>query len=198
MAALHGSGADPTVHGIRHMAHVDLAFCDDNAALAQEHAAAMSRLVEQHSVTYLKPFGLHCRGTAFLLSGDFDGAVDALEQALALVRQGNVATETETDILVSLAEAQRRAGRIERARALAQEALEISEQRTMRIVRCRALITMAATLVDEGTDLDGAARVLADAAALLEETGARIYAKHFDATLARLHRASGRVSEPAK
>jgi adenylate cyclase len=193
MLAVQNSGStDPAVHIIRHVAHVELAFCEDDVQLAQEHADAMSRLAEQHLIAYLKPFALQCRGTAFMLSGDWDGATDALDQALQLVRKGNVATETETEILVSLAETHRRAGRLDTAKTLAREALELAEQRTMRVARCRALTTLGATLIDAGGDMQEAAGVLADAHAVLQETGARIYARHLEAARSRL------VSEPAK
>jgi adenylate cyclase len=195
MLAVQHGGADPTVHTIRHLAHVEFAFCDDDAQLAHQHTEALWHLASQHQIAYLKPIALYCRGTALTLSGDWDAAAEAFAQALDQVRSGSVAAEYETDLLVGLAEARRRAGHLDLARATAVEALAIAEQRSMRVAQCRALITLAAAQLDGGAASDEPARLLSDAQALLDETGAVVHGKHLDAALARLQRA---VTEPAK
>jgi adenylate cyclase len=198
LAIQHASG-DPTVNGIRHLAHVELAFCDDDAQLAHQHMDALSLIANQHAVAYLKPIALYCRGTALTVSGDWDGAAEAFSQALDQIRNSNVAAEYETDLLAGQAEAYRRAGRLDLARETATEALGIAEQRTMRVAQCRALITLASTILDGGGDHEQAGRLLDRARALLGDTGARVYAKHLDQAGARLGdvRAAA-VSEPAK
>ncbi|WP_061499884.1 adenylate/guanylate cyclase domain-containing protein [Ramlibacter tataouinensis] len=200
MLSVKSGVADPTVHMIRHLANVEFAFCEDDAQRAQQHADALARLAQQHAVAYLKPVVLYCRGVALTMTGDWEGAVEAFEQALQLVRQDNVAAENETEILVSLAETHRRAGRPDLAHVTAREALGIAEQRTMRLAQCRALITLGSALLDAGHEAHVAARLLEDAQALLKETGARAYGRHLEAALARLDRNArpDAVSSPAK
>ncbi|WP_395689183.1 AAA family ATPase [Caenimonas koreensis] len=173
---------DPTVHIIRHLAHVEFAWCKDDAALAQEHADSIALLAERHPVPYLRPVALSCRAMALTVAGDYAGASKAFEEALWVVRTSNVATEYETDILSGHAECKRREKKLEVARALAEEALDVSRQRTMRLSECRALITLGATMLQEpDADLDGAAQMFEAAHELIELTGAAIYRGHLDA-----------------
>ena len=184
---MQGAAADPAVQVIRHLGFVELAWCNDDAPLAQLHSSQLSEMAERHALPYLKPIALTCRGMALTIAADHDSAASAFDEALALVRGANLGIEYETEILAGHAECQRRARNIERARALAQEALDIARQRTMRLTECRAMTTLGAIMLDErGIEDSGACGMLEAADKLMGETGAFIYRKHLQAAIDRM------------
>ena len=187
MLEVQGAAADPAVQVIRHLGFVELAWCNDDAALAQRHSTQLSEMAERNALPYLKPIALTCRGMALTIAADHDTAASAFDEALALVRGANLGIEYETEILAGHAECQRRARNTERARELAQEALDIARQRTMRLAECRAMTTLGAIMLDErGIDDSGASLMLAAADKLMAQTGAIIYRGHLQAALGRL------------
>lgn len=187
MLAVQGAAADPAVQVIRHLGFVELAWCNDDVALAQRHSTQLSEMAERHALPYLRPIALTCRGMALTIAADHGGAAEAFVEALALVRGASLGIEYETEILAGHAECQRRARNMERARELAQEALDIARQRTMRLAECRAMTTLGAIMLDErGIDDSGASQMLEAADKLMAQTGAFIYRGHLQAALGRL------------
>jgi adenylate cyclase len=187
MPEVQGATADPAIQVIRHLGFVELAWCNDDVALAQRHSTELTEMSERHALPYLRPIALTCRGMALTIAADHGGAADAFNEALALVRGASLGIEYETEILAGHAECQRRAKNMERARELAQEALDIARQRTMRLAECRAMTTLGAIMLDErGIEDSGAARMLEAADKLMAQTGAFIYRGHLQAALGRL------------
>lgn len=187
MLEVHGATTDPAVQVIRHLGFVELAWCNDDVALAQRHSTELTEMSERHALPYLRPIALTCRGMALTIAADHGGAADAFNEALALVRGASLGIEYETEILAGHAECERRAKNMERARELAQEALDIARQRTMRLAECRAMTTLGAIMLDErGIEDSGASRMLEAADKLMAQTGAFIYRGHLQAALGRL------------
>lgn len=187
MLDVQGAAADPAVQVIRHLGFVELAWCNDDAALAQRHSMQLSEMAERHALPYLRPIALTCRGMALTIAADHDSAASAFDEALALVRGASLGIEYETEILAGHAECQRRAKNMERARELAQEALDIARQRTMRLAECRAMTTLGAIMLDDGGVEDAGASLMLEAAGkLIAQTGALIYRGHLQAALGRL------------
>lgn len=192
------SSVDPVVLQIVHHSYVDLARCSENVHLAQEHAAKLSDLDKKHSSPYLRAATFNCRGLAKSVAKDYEGAIHEFSEALALVRNANVAREYETEILASLAECQRCIGNYDRALAFAGEGIEISRQRSARLTECRTLITFGAALIDA----HGSARVaeaesmFSNAEKLIDVTGARIYESALRVERKRLQPTTGSASKP--
>lgn len=187
MLEVQGAAADPAVQVIRHLGFVELAWCNDDAALAQQHSAQLSDMAQRHALPYLKPIALTCRGMALTIAADHASATSAFDEALALVRRENLGVEYETEILAGHAECQRRAGNLGRARELAEEALDIARQRTMRLAECRVMTTLGAIMLDDrGVGDDVAPVMLAAASKLVGETGAVIYGRHLQAAMGRM------------
>jgi adenylate cyclase len=187
MLEVQGAAADPAVQVIRHLGFVELAWCNDDAALAQRHSAQLSEMADRYALPYLKPIALTCRAMALTIAADHDSAAGAFDEALALVRGASLGIEYETEILAGHAECQRRARNMDRARELAQEALDIARQRTMRLAQCRAMTTLGAIMLDEcGIEDPGASLMLEAADKLMAQTGAFIYRGHLQTALGRL------------
>jgi class 3 adenylate cyclase/tetratricopeptide (TPR) repeat protein len=185
MLAVRGA-SDPAVQVSRHLGFVEFAWCSDDAALAQLHAGQLAEMAERHTLPYLKPVALNCRGMALTIAADYAGAIEAFDEALKLVRSANLGAEYETEILAAQAECHRRARNLEQAMAVAKEALDVSRQRTMRLSECRAMTTLGAIMLDQQPDDAGAALILEAAGKLIEETGAFIYRAHLQAAQDRL------------
>jgi len=187
MLKVQGAASDPAVQVIRHLGFVELAWCNDDAALAQTHSTQLTEMAQRHALPYLKPIALTCRGMALTIAADHEGAANAFDEALALVRGVSLGIEYETEILIGHAECQRRARNLERARELAQEALDIARQRTMRLAECRAMTTLGAIMLDDRSAEDNGTSLMLEAAErLMAQTGAFIYRGQLQATLGRL------------
>lgn len=187
------SSNDPVILQFAHFGYIDLAWCRSDAALAQEHYGHVAEITAKHDNPYLRVFALSCRATVASIEGDFDTAAKTYSEALALVRSASVAMEFETEILASLAECQRRLGRVEQALDLAQEAIDISRERSTRLPECRALVTRASAMLDvHGPVCAGQAEALfAEAEHLVGLTGVTIYRDLFVQERARLNSLGG-------
>ncbi|HWP13521.1 MAG TPA: hypothetical protein VNN06_17000, partial [Ramlibacter sp.] len=168
---------DPLFLQMVHYAHIELAWCLQDPALAEEHALPIDQLAEKYPIPYSRVFALHGRGSATALAGDMRTAAHTFSEALALVRSDKVAMELEPEILVSLADSRRATGDTDEALRLAREAIELSRQRSARLPECRALITFAAALADRygPGQRDACVAALLEAERLLETTGANAY-----------------------
>ena len=177
LLALGDALVDPVLLQIVHYTFVDLACCNGDAPLAQEHAAIVSEIADRHRNPYMRVMALSGRAMALSVVGDFDAAAVTLSEAVETIRGSNVSLELEPEVLANLAECHRRLGNLELALLLAKEAIDVSRQRSTRLAECRALISHAALLVDgrQTTQLAEARALLDAAAELIGVTGARIY-----------------------
>lgn len=168
---------DPTVRFIPHLGYVDIAWCQGDATLADQHASQVAELAARHGFPYLRVFALACSGTAKTLKKDLTGAIEDFNEALGLLRRTKAAMEYEPEILSSLAECYYRTREFHRAAATASHALDIARRRSARLPECRASITYAGAILAGG---DTARRheaeiLLSQADELIQLTGARIY-----------------------
>ena len=168
---------DPTVQFIAYRGYVDLAWCIDDAALAAKHAAKVGEFAERHGSAYLKVYHLASTATALGIAGDYGEAIRVGTECLAAARRSRAAIELEPELLASLAEYQMRTGDTGAAILSAEAAIAMAGERNARLPACRARITLAALLLRAGDDITARAPVLlAEAEALIAETGAVIYA----------------------
>jgi len=193
LLALGNTLVDPVILQIAHYTFVDLAWCNDDAALAQAHSSVVSEIAEKHRNPYMRVFAASGRAMTLSIAGDFESAAATFSEALETIRGSNVSLEIESEILASLAECHRRLGNLELALRFATEAIDVSRQRSTRLAECRALISHAATLLDGGrTDILPEASALLDAAEqLITVTGAAIYVTPLGVERQRLRERTG-------
>jgi tetratricopeptide (TPR) repeat protein len=165
-----------------------------SAWLRGDTAASMRRAVEALEVgstlglSFLESWGHLALGEAHLLGERWGDAIAALEQALEIIRSRQTARVYETVVLDRLADAHLGAGNIERARALAEEAIVLAERRATFGSGFHAHLTLARTLLRSAGPAARAAIdvALAEAQALVDRTGARSEQPHVHLVRAEL------------
>lgn len=115
-------------------------------------------------------------GIAHVLREEWDEAIAALRQELKVSRERHTGLLAEAGSLAILAGAYLGHGDLELARSTAEEALAVARQHGSRLFECDAQIVMARVLMrTEGSKAKAAIEsALAQAQALVEETGARV------------------------
>jgi adenylate cyclase len=164
---------DITLH-LGSVAYVDLAWGEDNPALAEFHAERAMEMAAEGASPYVRVNALICRGVAHIISGRFAVAADELEKALAFARFRKAGLESEARILADLANAYRLKGDLHHASRVAAEAIEVATARANRIPECLARIVHAEILLKTDQS-ERAGAELQRARALLEETKAKLY-----------------------
>ena len=168
---------DPTVRFIANLGYVDLAWCLDDPALADEHARRVADLARRQGSAYLRAYSLACSGTAHAINTDYQAAIRAFSEALNFLRGARVAMEIEPEMLAGIADCQLRSGQFRQAIQTAEEAIAMSQIRTARLPQCRATITLASALLTarNGEALNEAAELLDKAEQLISVSGVTIY-----------------------
>jgi adenylate cyclase len=171
------ASVDPTVRIISHFGYVDIAWCLDDASLAERHLAPVIEISGRHASPYLRVFALACSGTTRAIARDYPAAIGDFTESLECLRKTRAAMENEAEILASLADCQHRAGNLPMALRCAREAIAIARERSTRLAECRASITCAgALLAQEGRRAADDAEVLFKRAEeLIRLSGAIIY-----------------------
>lgn len=197
LVALGDTLVDPVLLQIAHYTCVDLACCNDDAALAQAHAAIVAEIADKHRNPYMRVFALSSRAMALSIAGDLEAAAITFSEVLETIRGANVSLELESEVLANLAECHRRLGNLELALRLAKEAIDLSRQRSTRLAECRALISHAATLIDgrQAETATDARKLLDTAERLVVDTGAKIYETPLRIERQRLREWSGQPEE---
>ena len=168
---------DPTVQFVAHFGHIDLAWCLDDAAMAEDHARAIVALAEQHGSSYMRLYAMAGEGFAHAVGQRYDRAIGTLTAGIAFLREVRVAMEFEPEMLASLADCLARNGAQERSIEVAREAITVAGQRNARLAECRASITLAGALLRlrGGDAAQEAADLLHHAEMLIQISGACIY-----------------------
>ena len=127
-------------------------------------------------------------GLALGLAGEWRPASESLELALDLGRSNQVPLFFEVYYVAALAEARLALGETARARALADEALELALRQQMRVGEIRAHLARARVLLAEGGEsgLAEAEAALDRGSELVRSTGARSYESQLRVERARL------------
>jgi tetratricopeptide (TPR) repeat protein len=151
-----------------------LAFIDGDGEAALSHALRAREYAERRGSLFSAGYVLQALGLANLLRGGWDDAVQAFDEAVLAHRRVVISLVAQS--LSFLAEALLGAGNPERARLVADEAIALAQRIKVRPTECHARIARARIRLHDGPS----ARVdveadLARAAALVEETGARLW-----------------------
>jgi tetratricopeptide (TPR) repeat protein len=134
------STRDPVIMHMPHYMMVELGFQLGDAELVQRHRRVVGQLARQSETPYVRVFALRGEAMMHQMEQRAAGALQALNDALALVRS-KVAAEFETELLADIAEAHRAAGQVHAAVSFAQQAAALSRLRGNRIPLVRALAT---------------------------------------------------------
>lgn len=167
--------ADPVLAQIAHYSYVDLAQAERDASLAEKHSIMVREMADRFGSPYMRVFAGSSKGIAHAIAQEHEAAATTFAEVLETIRNSSVSLEWESEVLASLAEANRELGRNEDALQFARQAIEVAQERSTRLAECRAQIILAALLLDtaDPAQLESAQQALDAAAALLEETGAR-------------------------
>jgi adenylate cyclase len=165
-------------HVIPSWAYVDLAWVEGNIGLAQEHAERAYSLAIKSGNPYLRVYGQACRGLSHIVARRLTSAIQDLSDALSFARSRKAGLEAEPRILADLANAYRLNGDVSNALTTVEEAIKVATERHVRIPECLARIVRGQLLMEtlDGDEKAEGARELERARALMQETGAVLFA----------------------
>ncbi|HKJ25031.1 MAG TPA: hypothetical protein VKB65_09440, partial [Myxococcota bacterium] len=149
-------------------------------------------IAERQGSPYARVLAGSSLGFALLQVGDAGRAAAVLDDALAIAREQSAGLDLEGRVLSLLAEARLATGDGEAARRLADEAAERSRERRTPVFECFAELARARIAAREAPERCDAA--LSRLEALVERTGARLFAPFGE--LARSERARAAGDEP--
>jgi class 3 adenylate cyclase/tetratricopeptide (TPR) repeat protein len=118
---------------LAHATHIDIAWGDGDDAAASHHSEAVTVLAEKSGNPYLLVYGRSYAGIAQSLRGEHEAAARTLTEALAYARRRHAGLENEARLLADLAHALMRAGQLERAAAVADEAAAVARRRGAKV-----------------------------------------------------------------
>jgi tetratricopeptide (TPR) repeat protein len=160
---------------------------------ALAHAQQALEIAERIGYAINRAWAWLCLGLAEQMRGEWRRAIEAVERAHAIARERRTGVELDGWRLALLSESHLRVGEIQRARALAAEALEIARaqgnawnERHASLALARVLLRSAGATARAQT---GAA--LARALELARETGAKAFEPLVHVELAELAHQSG-------
>ncbi len=167
---------DPVIRQMAHHLHAELAWSQNDVALAGHHASSVSRIAQTNGSSYTRALDLWTAGIAELTASDFDSAGAGLVRAHELISSTQVGVEFEAEILAGLAECHHGAGNHEQALHVARQAVDTARRRSNRVAECRALIAWAGALARSSAAAahEDAQAVLEQARGLIAVTGARM------------------------
>jgi adenylate cyclase len=124
---------DPLHRVLAHGTMLDIAWGQQDAALAAEHGKRAHEISEKTGIPYLIVYGRAFQALALALQGEHSAATTLLVDALSFARERHAGLENEARMLCDLAWVQQRAGLADRARVTAEEAAAVARRRGARI-----------------------------------------------------------------
>ena len=168
------STADPVIRMIVHHTLIESGFFANDAELATRHAALLADIARRHASPYVVVYSRLCTGLSEATRGDHAGASESFADTLAMIRKFKVTPEAEAEVLSHRALSLLRAGALDLAISVAEEAKEVARQRTNRFAECFSLIVLArARAARDGAQDPLALHCRQSAVELLAATGAK-------------------------
>jgi len=164
---------------------------------AAPNAAETARLAREHDLPVWRAFGVFLEGLAGTQSGAASGGLDAMRRGVELLREQNVLI-FEGLIKVAFAEAEARAGDVERALAVLDEALATCERighRTFEAELHRVRGEMLLKLKHDPANTAAAEEALQTAIAVAKQQSARSFELRAALSLAKLYQSTDRRVE---
>jgi tetratricopeptide (TPR) repeat protein len=118
---------------LAHATQIDIASGEGDAAAASRNSEAVTTLAEKSGNPYLLAYGRGYAAIAQSLRGEHEAAARTLTETLADARRRHAGLENEARLLADLAHALMRAGQIERAAAVADEAAEVARRHSAKV-----------------------------------------------------------------
>jgi adenylate cyclase len=173
--------------------YVTVAYLTGDAQLAAGHARRVLEIAEKFGQSRMTVLAHDALGTAGILAGQWLDAARALEAGLAIARRRRIRRDFEVSSLALLSEAYLGLGDVDRAVAVAQEAVELARGRGTLFLESRAQLSRARALLrgESDTARTEIETALRRALALVEETGARSYEPFVRVELAALAHVMG-------
>jgi hypothetical protein len=168
---------DPEVLTLAHFAGAELHFMIGDADFALRHAQRAVEGADTCGIIVLRVGAFQFLGAAQLLRRDWQGALDSLSIARKLVDERRLALEWEADTLSFMAEAYVGLGDLGRGCETADRALALACERRLPLAEILARLAWARVrLATAGAAAAPAVEAcLADAAALVNRTEARVH-----------------------
>ena len=182
---LESSQVDPIHYVMPSMAYVDVAWAEENVALAQEHADRAFAIAIKSGNPYLRVYAQACRGLSHTVARRLTSSIEDLSDALSFARSRKAGLENEPRILADLANAYRLNGDSAAALSTVDQAIKVATERHARVAECLARAVRAKLLLRSATDdetMDGA-QEMDRAKALMQETGAVLFKAFINADL---------------
>jgi tetratricopeptide (TPR) repeat protein len=183
---------EPEIACWTHQGYVDLAYLRDDAVVAGAHAAQAVTLAERIGTLLALWSAYHTLGRALTMRGAGNDAIEALDNALRMMRENRTGLHLVPLVLASLAEAHLAADDPARAEEIASEALEAGDGAIA--VRARVLLARARRSRD-GADIKREGEELVGCLNVLERTGYRSLEPMLRTELAELAALLGDVDE---
>jgi adenylate cyclase len=179
--------------GWSHVWSALLAYFQGESEAALTHSQQAIDVAERIGGSFVRAYAWLTLGSAELMRGQWQQAIDAIERSLAIVRRGRTGVERNAWRLTLLGEAHLGLGDVERARALVNEGLNIAHTRGHRPDETYAKLAQARVLLGSA---NANARVEVEAALaqtleLARETGAKTFEPLVHVELAELSRQLG-------
>jgi class 3 adenylate cyclase/tetratricopeptide (TPR) repeat protein len=168
----HDRASECTMHGFA----VTLAWFLGDADEAMTHARAQVAMAEKLTTPTLISGAYDSLGVAHAMAQHWSEALQCAEHALRNARTSGTLLQSEAVFVGNLAAAHLGNGDVDKARALAREAVTIASKRSTPLFECRSRLVLArALLAGTEPDVDGASDQLDAALAIVERTGAAGY-----------------------
>ena len=123
----------PVVRFIPHFASVEMAWARGQGDLLRRHAACVADIAKQSDMPYIRVLSLFGLSLSDAVAGDLAAAVDRLHDTIAFARRVKAALEFEARMLAGYADLLFRAGRLDEALDVSQQAIDLGRLRTDRI-----------------------------------------------------------------
>ncbi len=178
---------------------VTLAWFRGDVASALANARQQLQIAEALGTPTLVAGAADSMGVALMMDGRYEAALEFTETALTTARSVGTLLQSEAVFVSNRAAALFGCGKVDEARELAREAVELACQRSTAMFECRARLVLARVLLARGSsaDIEEAGETLAEALAVVERTGARGYEPFLRYELGRVARMSGQATEGA-
>ena len=160
---------------VTHRASVHWSWVVGDGSTALASARKVIQLAEVLGTPGARAWAMMDIGTAHLIEGRWDDAIDALERGCSITRDSNSYRFNEAWSLARLARAYLARGDHVKARETAELAIRLSREQEMITSECEGQVALARTRVSEDAALDEPAieSSLIRAAALIETRGSR-------------------------
>jgi tetratricopeptide (TPR) repeat protein len=176
-----------------HQQAAQIAYVQGEPEMAHAHAREAVDIAERIGSSFSRSRGWLHLGVAEQMQGEWRRAIEALERSAAIARDGRTSMEQDAERRARLAESHLGLGDMERARALAEQGLQIAREKGQVLNEIQTSLALARVLLGSagltaGAQIEAALR---QASKLARQTGAKAIDPQVHVELAELARQAG-------